>query len=383
VTRAATAKYRSTGRLTGNLADNWDWPLLMVVLGLTCVGLVFVYSASIPYAGEKLGDSGYFLRHQQIYLLVAAVAIAITSQIPIAFWRRAALPMTLLGIGLLVLVLIPGVGREVNGSLRWLSIGGLRLQPSEWIKVSFVLYLALLLTRRQRDSVVPLLGPLMVLLFITMLLLAEPDLGAAVVLAMTAAGMLFMAGLPIWQFLLLNSGLLGAVTVLTLLSPYRLARLTAFMDPWADPLASGFQLTQSLMAFGRGGWTGVGLGESLQKLFYLPEAHTDFLLAVIAEELGLFAVLLLLAAYAWLTLHAFTIARAALTAGKPFAGQIAYGVGLLVGVQALINIGVNMGVLPTKGLTLPLLSYGGSSLLFTCFALGLLLRVNYENQVIK
>jgi cell division protein FtsW len=183
--------------------------------------------------------------------------------------------------------------------------------------------------------------------------------------------------------LLLNSGLLGAITILTLISPYRLARLTAFMDPWADPLASGFQLTQSLMAFGRGGWTGVGLGESLQKLFYLPEAHTDFLLAVIAEELGLFAVLLLLAAYAWLTLHAFTIARAALAAGKPFAGQLAYGVGLLIGLQALINIGVNMGVLPTKGLTLPLLSYGGSSLLFTCFALGLLLRINYENRVLK
>ncbi len=383
MTRAATVRYRSTGKLAGNLADSWDWPLLVVVLGLAGAGLVFVYSASIPYAGEKLGDPGYFLRHQQIYLMVAALAIAATSQIPIAFWRRAALPVTLLGIGLLVLVLIPGVGREVNGSMRWLSVGGLRLQPSEWIKVSFVLYLALLLTRRQRDSVVPLLGPLMVLLFITMLLLAEPDLGAAAVLAMTAAGMLFMAGLPIWQFLLLNSGLLGAITILTLISPYRLARLTAFMDPWADPLASGFQLTQSLMAFGRGGWTGVGLGESLQKLFYLPEAHTDFLLAVIAEELGLFAVLLLLAAYAWLTLHAFTIARAALAAGKPFAGQLAYGVGLLIGLQALINIGVNMGVLPTKGLTLPLLSYGGSSLLFTCFALGLLLRINYENRVLK
>ena len=360
---------------------SWDWPLLAVIGGLASLGLVFVYSASIPYAGEKLGDGAFFLHRQEIYLVVAAAVIALVSQIPVDFWRRAALPMVLLGIGLLVLVLIPGVGREVNGSLRWLSIGGLRLQPSELVKVAFVLYLALLLTRRQRDSVVPLLGPLVVLLFITMLLLAEPDLGAAAVLAMTAAGMLFMAGLPIWQFLLLNSALLGAVTVLTMISPYRLARLTAFIDPWADPLASGFQLTQSLMAFGRGGWTGVGLGESVQKLFYLPEAHTDFLLAVIAEELGLVAVWLLLATFAWLVLRTFTVALNAQLAGNEFASQLAYGIGLLVGIQALVNIGVNMGVLPTKGLTLPLLSYGGSSLFFTCFALAMLLRIDHENRL--
>ena len=361
----------------------WDWQLLAVILALVSVGLVFVYSASIPYAGEKLADPEFFLRRQELYVLVAALAIAIVSQIPVDFWRRAALPLTLLGIGLLVLVLIPGIGREVNGSLRWLTVGGLRLQPSEWVKVAFVLYLALLLTRRDRDSVVPLLGPLVVLLFITLLLLTEPDLGAAAVLAMTAAGMLFMAGLPIWQFLLLNGGLLGAVVTLTLISPYRLARLTAFIDPWADPLASGFQLTQSLMAFGRGGWTGVGLGQSVQKLFYLPEAHTDFLLAVIAEELGLIAVLMVLAAYTWLVLRAFTIGRVAAVASKPFASQLAYGIGLLIGIQALVNMGVNMGVLPTKGLTLPLLSYGGSSLLFTCFALGLLLRIDYENRAIS
>lgn len=360
----------------------WDWQLLAVILALASLGLVFVYSASIPYAGEKLADPGFFLRRQEFYMLVAALAIAVVSQIPVDFWRRAALPLTLLGIGLLVLVLVPGIGREVNGSLRWLTVGGLRLQPSEWVKVAFVLYLALLLTRRDRDSVVPLLGPLVVLLFITLLLLAEPDLGAAAVLAMTAAGMLFMAGLPIWQFLLLNGGLLGAVVTLTLISPYRLARLTAFVDPWADPLASGFQLTQSLMAFGRGGWTGVGLGQSVQKLFYLPEAHTDFLLAVIAEELGLIAVLMVLAAYTWLVLRAFTIGRAAAIRGKPFASQLAYGIGLLIGIQALVNMGVNMGVLPTKGLTLPLLSYGGSSLLFTCFALGLLLRIDYENRAV-
>jgi len=358
----------------------WDWTLLVVIGALVSVGLVFVYSASIPYAGEKLADTAFFLRRQEIYIVVAAMAVAMVSQIPIDFWRRAALPMVLLGIVLLVLVLIPGIGREVNGSLRWISFGGLRLQPSEWVKVAFVLYLALLLTRQKRDSMVPLMGPLVVLLVITMLLLAEPDLGAAAVLAMTAAGMLFLAGLPIWQFLLLNSALFIAVAVLTVISPYRLARLTAFIDPWADPLASGFQLTQSLMAFGRGGWTGVGLGQSVQKLFYLPEAHTDFLLAVIAEELGLVAVLLLLSAYSWLTLRAFAIARNALAGGNPFAGQLAYGIGLLIGVQALVNIGVNMGVLPTKGLTLPLLSYGGSSLLFTCIALGLLLRIDHENR---
>ena len=361
----------------------WDWTLLTVIAALGAVGLVFVYSASIPYAGEKLADTGFFLRRQEVYMVVAAIAIAGVSQVSVELWRRAALPAILLGIVLLVMVLIPGIGREVNGSLRWISVAGLRLQPSEWIKVSFVLYMALLLTREKRNSVVPLLGPLVALFLITLLLLAEPDLGAAAVLAMTAAGMLFLAGLPLWQFAVLASGLFGAVTVLTFTSPYRLARLTAFLDPWADPLATGFQLTQSLMAFGRGGWMGVGLGQSVQKLFYLPEAHTDFLLAVIAEELGLIAVLLLLAAYAWLTLRAFTIARAALARGDQFASQLAYGVGLLIGVQALVNCGVNMGVMPTKGLTLPLLSYGGSSLLFTCFALGLLLRVDHENRTMK
>ena len=361
----------------------WDWPLIAVVVGLVSVGLVFVYSASIPYAGERLADSGFFLRRQQVFVAVSVVVAVTVMQIPIDVWRRLALPMTLLGVGLLVLVLVPGIGREVNGSMRWITAAGLRVQPSEWVKVAFVLYLALLLTRRKQDSVVPLLGPLVVLLFITMLLLAEPDLGAAAVLAMTAAGMLFLAGLPMGQFLLLNSGLLSAVAVLTVISPYRMARLTAFVDPWADPLASGFQLTQSLMAFGRGGWSGVGLGQSVQKLFYLPEAHTDFLLAVIAEELGLIAVLLVIAAYAWLTLRAFSIARTALAVGNPFASQVAYGFGLLIGVQSLVNIGVNMGVLPTKGLTLPLLSHGGSSLLFTGFALGLLLRIDHETRAVK
>ncbi len=363
----------------GSLAG-WDWPLISVVLGLVSLGLIFVYSASIPYAGERLADSDFFLRRQQIFLIISIATAALVTQVPVDIWRRLALPMTLLGVGLLVLVLVPGIGREVNGSMRWITAAGLRVQPSEWVKVSFVLYLALLLTRRNKDSVVPLLGPLVVLLFITLLLLAEPDLGAAAVLAMTAAGMLFLAGLPIGQFLLLNTGLLSAVAVLTVISPYRMARLTAFVDPWADPLASGFQLTQSLMAFGRGGWSGVGLGQSVQKLFYLPEAHTDFLLAVIAEELGLLAVLLIIAAYAWLTLRAFAIARNALAAGNPFASQVAYGLGLLIGVQALVNIGVNMGVLPTKGLTLPLLSYGGSSLLFTGLALGLLLRIDHETR---
>ena len=361
--------------------SQWDWPLVALVLALSCIGLVFVYSASIPYATQKLSDGSFYLRRQELYLLIAAGAFFAASQTPLRFWKRVALPGILLGIGLLVLVLIPGIGREVNGSLRWIAIGGLRLQPSELVKIAFVLYLALLLTRGDQRSVVPLLGPLVVLLFITLLLLAEPDLGAATVLAMTAAGMLFLAGLPMWQFLLLNSALLSSVALLTIFSPYRLARLTGFVDPWADPLASGFQLTQSLMAFGRGGWDGVGLGQSVQKLFYLPEAHTDFLLAVIAEELGLIAVLLLLASYIWLMFRAFSIASQARLADSQFGCLVAYGVGLLIGLQGLINMGVNMGVLPTKGLTLPLLSYGGSSLLFSAIALGLLLRIDHENRV--
>ncbi len=366
-----------------SVIPQWDWSLVSVVLTLACVGLVFVYSASIPYATQKLSDGDFYLRRQEFYLLVSALAFYCASQIPVDLWKRVALPAVLLGIGLLVLVLIPGIGREVNGSMRWLAVGGLRLQPSEFVKIAFVLYLALLLTRRDERSVVPLLGPLVVLLFITLLLLEEPDLGAATVLAITTAGMLFLVGLPVWQFLLLNAALLGSVVILTIFSPYRLARLTGFVDPWADPLGSGFQLTQSLMAFGRGGWEGVGLGQSVQKLFYLPEAHTDFLFAVIAEELGLAAVLLLLGSYVWLMFRAFTIAATARLVENQFGSLVAYGVGLLVGLQGLINMGVNMGVLPTKGLTLPLLSYGGSSLLFTAIALGLLLRIDHENRVAR
>lgn len=376
-----TSAVINNGLVPKSASSLWDWTLVALVLALACIGLVFVYSASIPYATQKLSDGSFFLRRQELYLLIAAAAFYAASQTPLRFWRRAALPGILLGIGLLVLVLIPGIGREVNGSLRWIAVGGLRLQPSELVKIAFVLYLALLLTRRDQRSVVPLLGPLVVLLFITLLLLAEPDLGAATVLAMTAAGMLFLAGLPMWQFLLLNSALLSSVALLTIFSPYRLARLTGFVDPWADPLASGFQLTQSLMAFGRGGWDGVGLGQSVQKLFYLPEAHTDFLLAVIAEELGLIAVLLLLASYIWLMFRAFAIAAQARLADGQFGCLVAYGVGLLIGLQGLINMGVNMGVLPTKGLTLPLLSYGGSSLLFSAIALGLLLRIDHENRL--
>ena len=376
-----TSAVINNGLVPKSASSPWDWTLVGLVLAMACIGLVFVYSASIPYATQKLSDGSFFLRRQELYLLIAAAAFYAASQTPLRFWRRAALPGILLGIGLLVLVLIPGIGREVNGSLRWIAVGGLRLQPSELVKIAFVLYLALLLTRRDQRSVVPLLGPLVVLLFITLLLLAEPDLGAATVLAMTAAGMLFLAGLPMWQFLLLNSALLSSVALLTIFSPYRLARLTGFVDPWADPLASGFQLTQSLMAFGRGGWDGVGLGQSVQKLFYLPEAHTDFLLAVIAEELGLIAVLLLLASYIWLMFRAFAIAAQARLADGQFGCLVAYGVGLLIGLQGLINMGVNMGVLPTKGLTLPLLSYGGSSLLFSAIALGLLLRIDHENRV--
>ena len=378
-----TSAIINNGISTKPSVPEWDWSLISLVLLLAGVGLVFVYSASIPYATQKLSDGDFYLRRQEFYFLVSALAFYCASQVPVELWKRTALPAVLLGIGLLVLVLIPGIGREVNGSLRWLAVGGLRLQPSEFVKIAFVLYLALLLTRRDEHSVVPLVGPLVVLVFITLLLLAEPDLGAATVLAMTTAGMLFLAGLPIWQFLLLNGALLGSVVILTIFSPYRLARLTGFVDPWADPLASGFQLTQSLMAFGRGGWDGVGLGQSVQKLFYLPEAHTDFLFAVIAEELGLIAVLLLLGSYVWLMFRAFTIAAAARLVESQFGGLVAYGVGLLVGLQGLINMGVNMGVLPTKGLTLPLLSYGGSSLLFTAVALGLLLRIDHENRVAR
>ncbi|MGD8642349.1 MAG: putative lipid II flippase FtsW, partial [Gammaproteobacteria bacterium] len=271
--------------------------------------------------------------------------------------------------------------KEVNGSTRWLSLGVLNVQPSELIKLFVVVFLSSYLVRRGeevRTTVKGFLKPMLILGIIGILLLLEPDFGSGVVIAFTTMGLMFLGGVRLWQFGVLMLLMATSLVMLAYSSPYRVERLTSFLNPWADPFDSGFQLTQALIAFGRGEWIGVGLGHSVQKLFYLPEAHTDFLFAVISEELGLVGGLLVIGLFAVVVYRAFHIGHAALCNDDRFAGYLAFGIGLLIGFQALINIGVNMGILPTKGLTLPLMSYGGSSMIATCVACAMLLRIAHQ-----
>jgi cell division protein FtsW len=286
---------------------------------------------------------------------------------------------------LLIMVLIPGLGHTVKGSARWVGIGPFRIQASEIAKFVVVVYIAGYCFRRNEEIQKNLTGfikPLGILGIISLLLLREPDFGATVVIMTTALGMMFLAGMRIQHFLLLFVLIGIALTILAIIEPYRLERLTTFLNPWENPYNSGYQLTQSLIAFGRGGWLGVGLGNSIQKLFYLPEAHTDFVFAVIGEEFGLVGALVVIALFASLVLRIFWIGRKAQQLGKHFAGFMAYGFGLWIAIQFMVSIGVNTGVLPTKGLTLPLVSYGGNSMLISCVLIAMLLRIDYENRTV-
>jgi cell division protein FtsW len=363
-------------------AQAWDFGFIGAAAALALFGLLAVYTASITQADSHYARPSYFLEHQALYLALGAGLGYLVSQARLDGWGRLAPALLALSVALLVAVLIPGVGREVNGARRWLGLPGFALQPSEFAKLALALFIAARLaaadTRVRMRRATLEIGVALVL--VALLMLLEPDYGSAAVLLAMVAVMLFMGGLRLHYFIALGALGAGALALLAVTSPYRMARLTAFLDPWADPFANGFQLTQALIAFGRGGWVGVGLGNSVQKLFYLPEAHTDFVLAIVAEELGLLAVLLVLALYVQLVWCGLSSARRALAAGARFAGLLAYGLTALIGLQAFLNFGVCMGVLPTKGLTLPLLSYGGSSLLATCLALGLLARVEHENR---
>ncbi len=352
-------------------------------IGLLGFGLVMVYSATVAAEGRSLSTHfGHLLQHGlHIGIGVALAALAASS--PLHWWERASKPVLALGLVLLALVLVPGIGIEVNGSRRWLSLASIRVQPSELVKVCMVVYAAGYLTRK-RDALgdftqgVLMIG--LVLAAVAVLLLLEPDFGSLVVIACTVFGMLFLGGIRVWHFLLciLVGGI--AMVALTVLSPYRMARVMSFVNPWSDPYDSGFQLVQALIAFGRGDWHGVGLGASIQKLYYLPHASNDFLLAVIAEELGVLGVLSVVLLFGVILWRAFAIARRADLLGAVYAARLAQGMGLLLVVQAMINLGVNMGVLPTKGLTLPYMSYGGSSMLSACLAMGLLFAVDRSTQ---
>ena len=359
-----------------------DFWLVGAVAVLLVLGLIMMGSASISVAQKELQEPFYYIWRQLAYVCVGLLVGWAVLYLPTGFWNKIS-PYLLL-CGFLLLIAVLPLGREVNGSVRWIDLGLVNLQPSELMKLFTVLYLASYLVRRGEEVRTTLKGflkPLVLVAIIGGLLLLEPDFGAGVVIATAALGMMFLGGVRVWQFgmLILLAGL--ALVALAYSSPYRIARLTSFVNPWTDPFNSEFQLTQALIAFGRGEWLGVGLGESVQKLFYLPEAHTDFLFAVISEELGLLGGMFVVGLFSVIVFRALRIGQAALRADDRYAGYLAYGLGMLVGLQAFTNIGVNMGVLPTKGLTLPLMSYGGSSIVVTCVICAILLRIAYENQV--
>ena len=359
-----------------------DIVLLISALLLLAMGLVMVASASVSIAERQMNDPLYYLWRQAAFVIVGLIAAYSVLRVRLVYWERLGPYCLLLGLTMLVVVLL--IGREINGSTRWLAFGPVNFQPSELVKLFVVVYLAGYLVRRGdevRESVKGFLKPMALVGLIGLLLMLEPDFGAAVVITTTVLGMMFLGGVRLWQFAVLFTVMLAAMGTLAYSSPYRVARLTSFVNPWADPFDSGFQLTQALIAFGRGEWLGVGLGGSIQKLFYLPEAHTDFLFAVLAEELGLIGVVAIITLFAVLVWRAFVIGAASAAAGNRFGAYTAYGIGMWLGLQAFINLGVNMGVLPTKGLTLPLMSYGGSSIVMSCVAVALLLRISHEHPV--
>ncbi len=358
-----------------------DRAMMLISMALLFGGFVILASASITMSDNTFGEPFFYVERQLVAALIGGAAAFACLFVPMRIWQRLSPLMLLAGIALLGLVLVPGVGHEVNGSTRWVRLGVINLQVSEPARLCLFIYLAGYVVRQQkalREQFVGFLRPMLVLTISCALLLAQPDFGAAIVLLATALIILFVGGARIRDFLLFFSTALIAMTALAMTSPYRMRRLTGFLDPWSDPFDSGFQLTQSLIAIGRGEWFGVGLGGSVQKLFYLPEAHTDFVFAVFAEEFGLLGSLILIALFIALLWRIFKLALRASSAEKYFEAYLAIGLGAWLGLQAFTNIAVNMGLLPTKGLTLPLVSYGRSSLIVTMVSIGLLMRIHHE-----
>lgn len=360
--------------------DRW---LIGLTIALLLFGLLMVASASMVISDRQFGYPFHYLWRQGLYLVIGLLFAFAATRIPTAFWQRVSVPLLFISLFLLTIVLIPGIGRVMNGSRRWLYLGVITLQVSELMKLAALLYLASYL-QRHAEAVQTQVGgfvkPLLFLGLMALLLLLEPDFGATFVLSAMFLVLLFVGGVRLSWFVLLLFLAVAALGSLAIFSPYRLQRLTSFLNPWHSQFGSGYQLTQSLIAFGQGGFFGVGLGNSLQKLFYLPEAHTDFLFAVIAEELGLVGAIALMLLFAALIVYILRIGRHAARANAMFSAYVAYGAATWLGIQGMINIGVNAGVLPTKGLTLPFISYGGSSMLVNCLVIGIILRIAYETQ---
>ncbi|KTD33185.1 cell division protein ftsW [Legionella nautarum] len=375
--------YNQRGKPTNKPIALYDKWLMGAVLGLLIIGLMMVASSSVMISTKYYDQPFHFLIRQSCYLFAGFVVALVVMRVDSAAWEKISTPLLLICLLMLLVVLVPGIGRSVNGSRRWLALGPIGIQVSELAKMTMIFYVAGYLVRQQasvQQSIFGFIKPMIILGVIAILLLMEPDFGATVVITGTIMAMLFLAGVKLRYYIGLVIVVICCLVVLALSSPYRVARLTAFLDPWADQFNSGYQLTQSLIAFGRGGWLGVGLGESVQKLFYLPEAHTDFLFAVLAEELGLLGVTLVLSLYSILVVRGLMIGFTAHSQERLFAAFTAYGLTFWLGLQAAINMGVNSGLLPTKGLTLPMLSYGGASMVVNCMVIALLLRIDHENR---
>ncbi|MBW9264646.1 MAG: putative lipid II flippase FtsW [Candidatus Thiodiazotropha sp. (ex. Lucinisca nassula)] len=361
----------------------FDWWLLGAAAMLLCFGLVMVSSASMT-VGDRLGGSPFFYVYRHLFAVFLGLLSAyLVFQIAMIQWQKAGPLLVFLGLCLLMLLLVPGIGKSVNGATRWIPLGGFNLQSSEFMKLFMVLYIAGYLVRRQDEVARSFWGfakPMLLLIITSSLILLQPDFGTTVVLFATATGMLFLGGVVLYQFatLLVFAGVAG--WALIYFSPYRWQRMTTYLNPWDDPFNTDFQLSQALIAFGRGEISGVGLGNGIQKQFYLPEAHTDFIMAVVGEEFGLLGTAGVIFLFAFITWRAFQIGVKAEQAGQRFSSYTAYGLGLWIGMQAFINIGVNVGLLPTKGLTLPFMSYGGNSIIVACMMIAMLLRIDFESR---
>ena len=358
-----------------------DLILLSTGFILLMIGMVMVSSASIAIADDQHGDPFFFLKKQFLAALIGCCAAFIGMFIPIRTWKNLSLPLLLLGITLLIIVFIPDIGRTVNGSTRWISVAGINFQVSEPARLCLLIYVAGYLVRRNRqlrESISGFIPPIIILCIACSLLLFEPDYGTSVVLLLSIMPMLFSAGARIRDFTIFVAISMIGMTVIAFLTPERIERLYTFLEPWEYSQQGGFQLTQSLIAFGRGDWFGVGLGNGVQKLFYLPEVHTDFIFAVLVEELGLFGALVMILLFTILVIRIFQIALKAARLERLFEAYLSIGIGSWLAIQTCINIGVNIGALPTKGLTLPLISYGRSSLIITIIAIGMILRISHE-----